>query len=194
MTWISRSGSASAASVALWNVADSFEPMVGQTIASAPSAKQASKVSRNVPGDGAAVVGNGASGASIRAQNCSVDRSTPTRNSWSPNRTKSGTTRSPAAAAAAGARSAVESVTTATRPMTPPRSVPRPRFYGRPATTAGCRSAQRAASASSSAGPVLVRAQPPERQERHPEKEQRRDQEPVDAPRVGSDAPERGSR
>ena len=70
MTWISRSGSAWAARVALWNVAESFVPIVGQTIASAPSAKHASNVSRNVPGEGAAVVGNGASGASIRAQNC----------------------------------------------------------------------------------------------------------------------------
>ena len=44
MTWISRSGSAWAAIVALPNVPEIFVPMTGQTIASAPSAKQASNV------------------------------------------------------------------------------------------------------------------------------------------------------
>ena len=50
-----------------------------QTIASAPSAKIASNVSLNVPGLDAAVVGNGASGATIRSQNASEVISTPAR-------------------------------------------------------------------------------------------------------------------
>jgi len=41
-------------------VADILDPMVRQTTASAPSAKQASNASRKAPGDGAAVIGNGA--------------------------------------------------------------------------------------------------------------------------------------
>ena len=48
----------------------------------------------------------------------------PTRNSSTPKRTNSGTTRTPAAAAASGARSAVESVTIAVRPVDP-SSLPR---------------------------------------------------------------------
>ena len=77
MTWISRSGSAWAASVALPNVPESFVPITGQTTASAPSAKQASNVSLKVPGDGAAVFGKGAPGASSLVQNCSVDEVDP---------------------------------------------------------------------------------------------------------------------
>src|SRR5665811_1535167 len=69
ITWISRSGSAWAASVALLNVPESLVPMTGQTIEAAPSAKQASKVSLNVPGEGAAVLGKGAPAASSRVQN-----------------------------------------------------------------------------------------------------------------------------
>ena len=118
MTWISRSGRAAAARLAAWKVADSFEPMTGQTTASAPSAKQASKAWPNIPGEGEAVDGNGAPGASRRVQNASVERSTPTRYSSGPKRTKSGTTRRPAAAIASGFRSAVESVTTAVCPVT----------------------------------------------------------------------------
>ncbi len=137
MRRISRSGSICAASVALWNVADSFEPIRGATIASAPSAKQASNASLKVPGDGAAVDGITAPGASIFVQNSSVERFTPAWNSSSPNRTYSGTTRMPAAAAMAGARSAVESVTIATCPMEPSSLIPQRNddraWRGRPA-------------------------------------------------------------
>ncbi len=113
-------------------MADSFDPITGQTIASAPSAKQASNTCPNVPGDGAAVLGNGASGASIRAQNCSVVRSTPTLSSSAPNRMNSGTTTSPAPAATEGARSALESVTIATRPMRTLLALPPPPMIRRP--------------------------------------------------------------
>ena len=78
-SWISRSGSRSRATWALLNVPDRVEPTVTQTIASAPPAKIASNVSLNVPGLDAAVVGNGASGATIRSQNASEVRSTPAR-------------------------------------------------------------------------------------------------------------------
>ena len=81
MTWISRPGSIPAAIVADWNVPDRPEPIVAQTTASAPSAKQASKASMNDPGDGAAVVGNAAPGSSRRRQNSSGDMSMPSRNS-----------------------------------------------------------------------------------------------------------------
>jgi len=67
----------------------------------------------NSPGDDAAVVGQGASGAVIRCQNCSVDRSTPARNVSEPKFTRSGITSIPSALAAAGSRSDAESVKTA---------------------------------------------------------------------------------
>ena len=86
-TWISRPGTPCAPSSALLNVADSLSPTVTHTIASAPAAYSASKAAWKSPGEAAAVVGNGASGASIRAQNSSVERSTPALNSRSPKRT-----------------------------------------------------------------------------------------------------------
>ena len=86
-TWISAAGMPCAASPALLNVAESLLPIVTQTIASAPAASSAAKAAEKSPGDAAAVVGNGASGAIIRVQNSSVDRSTPARNSSSPKRT-----------------------------------------------------------------------------------------------------------
>ena len=71
------------------------------------------------PGDAAAVVGNGASGASIRFQKSSVERSTPDRNSSVPNRTRRGTTRIPSASATGRGRSEAESVTIATLGIRP---------------------------------------------------------------------------
>ena len=114
ITWISRSGIDSAASVAAWNVAESFWPIVGQTIASAPASNAALNALVKSPGEGAAVVGKAAPAARSFCQNCSVERSTPARNSSAPNRTYSGTTVIPASAACWGVRSAVESVRTAT--------------------------------------------------------------------------------
>ena len=68
-------------------VADSLAPTLTQTMASAPAANSASKAAWKSPGEAAAVVGKGASGATIRAQNSAVERSTPAWNSLSPNRT-----------------------------------------------------------------------------------------------------------
>jgi hypothetical protein len=56
-------------------------PIVTQTTDSAPAANASEKASAKAPGVGAAVVGKGASGASIRVQKSAVDRSTPDRNS-----------------------------------------------------------------------------------------------------------------
>ena len=64
---------------ALLIVPDRLPATLTQTIASAPAAKQPSKASRKSPGLDAAVVGNGASGAVIRFQNSSTERSTPAR-------------------------------------------------------------------------------------------------------------------
>ena len=66
------------------------------------------------PGDAAAVVGNGASGAVIRSQKASVVRSTPGRKLSAPKLTTSGTTVIACAAATSGGRSLAESVTIAT--------------------------------------------------------------------------------
>ena len=85
-----------------------------QTTASAPPANAASKAVLKSPGDAAAVVGNGASGAVIRSQKASVVRSTPGRKLSAPKLTTSGTTVIDCAAAASGGRSLAESVTIAT--------------------------------------------------------------------------------
>ena len=124
---MSRPGSISRATWALLWVPDRVDPTVTHTTASAPPAKAASNVSLNTPGLAAAVVGNGASGAVIRAQNASVVSSTPARKLSSPKLTMSGTTAIPAAVAVAGSRSAAESVTIATRltGQSPPRALRR---------------------------------------------------------------------
>ena len=69
----------------------------------------------NSPGDDAAVVGNGASGATIRSQKSAVDSSTPALKLSFPKLTRSGTIPMPAAAAIAGSMSDAESVKIATR-------------------------------------------------------------------------------
>jgi len=60
-------------------VPDRVEATVTHTMASAPSARTLSKASLNTPGLEAAVVGNGASGATIRSQKASGVMSTPAR-------------------------------------------------------------------------------------------------------------------
>ena len=90
-TWISRSGSMSRAICALLIVPDRVPATWIETIASAPASNASSKASLNSPGDDAAVFGNGASGATIRSQNSSVDMSTPALNVSDPKVTSSGT-------------------------------------------------------------------------------------------------------
>jgi hypothetical protein len=85
------------------------------TIESAPLAKAASYASLNSPGDEAAVVGKGASGATIRSQKSAVESSTPALKLSFPKLTRSGMTPIPSAAATAGSRSEAESVKIATR-------------------------------------------------------------------------------
>ena len=114
-TWISRSGSMSRAIWALLIVPDSVPATWIETIASAPSANAASYASLKSPGDDAAVVGNGASGATIRSQNAGPLRSTPALKVSLPKLTISGTMWMPDAAASAGSRSEAESVKIATR-------------------------------------------------------------------------------
>src|SRR4029079_2775552 len=128
--WISRSGSMSRAIRALLMAPDNVSATWTATIASAPSADAPSEASRNSAGDEAAVVGNGASGAVIRAQNSVPSISTPARNDVSPKLTISGMTWMPDAAASAGSRSDAESVKIATRAPcgTPP---PDHRWAGR---------------------------------------------------------------
>ena len=71
----------------------------------------------------AAVFGNGASGAVIRAQKSSALSSTPAWNVSSPNETRRGTTVIPSSAARLGDRSLAESMTMATWLMgTPSRA------------------------------------------------------------------------
>src|SRR6476660_1054231 len=65
-TWISRSGSMSRAICALLIAPDRVPATLTETIASAPAAKAASNASLKSPGDAAAVLGNGASWATIR--------------------------------------------------------------------------------------------------------------------------------
>ncbi len=60
------------------------------------------------------MVGNGASGATIRSQNWAVDRSTPVLKLWLPKVTSRGTIVMPSAAATAGSMSDAESVKIAT--------------------------------------------------------------------------------
>ena len=100
---------------ALLIVPDSEPATWTETIASAPASKAASYASLNSPGDEAAVLGNGASGATIRFQNSSVDMSTPALNVSDPKVTRSGTMPMPLAAATPGSRSEAESVNVATR-------------------------------------------------------------------------------
>ena len=69
----------------------------------------------NSPGDDAAVVGNGASGATMRSQNAGPLSSTPALKVSLPKLTSSGTMWIPEAAASAGSRSEAESVKIATR-------------------------------------------------------------------------------
>ena len=90
--WISRSGSMSRAIWALLIVPDSVPATWIETIASAPAAKAASYASLKSPGDEAAVVGNGASGATIRSQKAGPLRSTPALKVSLPKLTSSGTT------------------------------------------------------------------------------------------------------
>src|SRR5664279_6576532 len=88
-TWISRPGCCCAPISALANVPDRRLPTVTHTTDAAPAANDAANASAKAPGAAAAVVGNGASGASIRFQKSSVERSTPARYSSAPNRTRS---------------------------------------------------------------------------------------------------------
>ena len=60
---------------ALLIVPDSVPATWMETIASAPASNAASYASLNSPGDDAAVVGNGASGATIRSQKASAESS-----------------------------------------------------------------------------------------------------------------------
>ena len=94
-TWISRSGRMPAAMRAALSVADSWSETVTQTTDSAPPSKAASNAARKSPAEHAAVVGNGASGAVIRAQNSSVVMVTFGRKLSEPKLTTSGTTTIP---------------------------------------------------------------------------------------------------
>ena len=114
-TWISRSGSMSRAIWALLIVPESVPATWTETIASAPAAKAPSYASLNSPGDEAAVFGHGASGATMRSQNASVESSVPALKVSSPKLTRSGMTEIPRAAASLGSRSDAESVKIATR-------------------------------------------------------------------------------
>ena len=114
ITWISRSGSRPRATCAAFRVPDRSPETFTHTTASAPPANAASNALLKSPGEAAAVVGNGASGAVIRSQNWSVVRSTLGRKLSGPKLTTSGTTAIPCAAATSGGMSLAESVTNAT--------------------------------------------------------------------------------
>ena len=82
----------SAAIRAALSVADSWSETVMQTTDSAPPSKAASKAVRKSPAEQAAVVGKGASGAVMRAQNSAVVMLTFGRKLSEPKLTMSGTT------------------------------------------------------------------------------------------------------
>src|SRR3954447_1370651 len=121
-TWISRSLSRPAATWALLMAPDRVLATLTETMASAPSAKSRSSATWKSPGLAAAVLGNGASGAVIRAQNSSVLISMPALKVSAPKLTTSGTIVIPSAAARTGSMSDAESVTMATRPTVDPPS------------------------------------------------------------------------
>ena len=100
---------------------DSVPATLTATMACAPASNAASKASLYSPGDAAAVVGNGASGATMRSQNSTVDISTPALKVSEPKVTSNGTIEIPSAAARVGSRSDAESVKIATwRTAAPP--------------------------------------------------------------------------